>query len=86
MNSQAGGGTLDHEGGPEQLDSTRRCLDESEARRVFAIVDNALEIAIWRYYRNDAIHSFYKPGSPEEAKAFAAPPWQGGGAEAMRKP
>lgn len=86
LHRQYGGRIIYQQGGPEPLDATRRFLEESQARGDFAIRDNALETAFWRYYRNDAIHSFYKPGSPEEAKAFAAPPWQGGGAEAMRKP
>ena len=31
--------------------------------------------AFWRYYTDDSIHDFFKPGSAEEANAFAAPPW-----------
>ncbi len=86
LHRQYGGRIVYQQGGPEPLDATRRFLEESQARGDFAIVDKSLETAFWRYYRNDAIHSFYKPGSPEKAKAFAAPPWQGGGAEAIRKP
>ncbi len=28
-----------------------------------------------RYYRTDDMHSFYEPGSAEEAAAFGSPPW-----------
>lgn len=29
----------------------------------------------WDYYRNDAIHTFYPPGSHEAEKAFATSWW-----------
>jgi hypothetical protein len=39
------------------------------------IVNKQLERAFWRYYLNDAMHSFYPAGSKEEAQAFETPPW-----------
>jgi uncharacterized protein YdiU (UPF0061 family) len=63
------------QGGPEPLDAYRRLLIEREARGDFAILSPAIETAFWRYYLTDSIHSFYRPGSPEEAKAFTSPPW-----------
>ncbi len=46
------------------------------ARDDFEIVNKKLEAAFWRYYRTDSIHSFYPPGSKEEAQVFQTPPWR----------
>jgi hypothetical protein len=35
--------------------------------------DRELEAAFWRYFRNDAIHSFYPPA--EAARVFERAPW-----------
>ena len=53
----------------------RKFLEESQARGDFTISGAALETGFWRYYRDDAKHSFFTPGSPEERNAFSAPPW-----------
>jgi hypothetical protein len=71
-----GGRIVYQQGGPEPLDAYRIFLEEARARGEFEILDPALEAAFWRYYRSDAIHDFYAPGSAEEARAFAQPPWQ----------
>ena len=70
-----GGRIIFQQGGPEPLDAYRRFLDESAARGDFRITNPELEAGFWRYYRDDSIHEFFKPGSAEEAKAFADPPW-----------
>jgi hypothetical protein len=31
--------------------------------------------AFWHYYVTDSLHSFYPPGSAEEASAFESPGW-----------
>lgn len=72
---QYGGRIAYQQGGPEPVDAYRRFLEERQARGDFVIRDKALEAAFWRYYSDDAKHSFYPPGSPEEAAAFASPPW-----------
>jgi hypothetical protein len=72
---QYGGRIAFQQGGPEPLDAYRRFLEERHARGDFEIVDRALESAFWRYYRTDTLHSFYPPGSPEEARAFSVPWW-----------
>jgi hypothetical protein len=72
---QYGGRIIFQQGGPEPLDAYRRFLEESAARGDFRIANPDLEAAFWRYYRDDSIHQFFKQGSPEEAKAFADPPW-----------
>jgi hypothetical protein len=72
---QYGGRIIFQQGGPEPLDAYRRFLEAARARGDFEIVDPDLEAAFWRYYRTDAIHSFYPPGSSEESQAFATPWW-----------
>ena len=75
LHEQYGGRIIFQQGGPEPLDAYRKFLEESAARGDFRIVDKDLESGFWRYYRDDSIHDFFKPGSVEEAKAFADPPW-----------
>jgi hypothetical protein len=70
-----GGRIAWQQGGPEPLDAWRRFLEESRARGDFTILDPGQEEEFWRYWRTDSLHSFFVRGSPEEAKAFAAPPW-----------
>ncbi len=71
-----GGRTIFQQAGPEPLDATRRFLEAAQAAGDFAIANPALEKPFWSYYRDDARHSFYKPGSREEQAAFTTPPWQ----------
>jgi hypothetical protein len=72
---QYGGRIIFQQGGPEPLDAYRKFLEERQARGDFVISNKGLEAAFWRYYLTDAMHSFYPPGSKEEAQAFEAPPW-----------
>ena len=72
---QYGGRVIFQQGGPEPLDAYRRFLEERKETGAFAIVDKAFEAKFWDYYRNDAIHSFYPPGSEEEKMAFDTPWW-----------
>jgi hypothetical protein len=72
---QYGGRIIFQQGGPEPLDAYRKFLEERAARGDFRITNKDLEAGFWRYYRDDSIHEFFKPGSAEEAKAFADPPW-----------
>jgi hypothetical protein len=75
LHEQYGGRIIFQQGGPEPLDAYRKFLEESAARGDFKIVNSDLEAGFWRYYRDDSIHDFFKPGSAEAAKAFADPPW-----------
>ncbi len=70
-----GGRIIFQQGGPEPLDAYRKFLDDSAARGDFRITNPDLDAGFWRYYRDDSIHEFFKPGSAEEAKAFADTPW-----------
>lgn len=68
-----GGRIIFQQGGPEPLDAYHRFLEASQARGDFEITNRDLDAAFWRYYRTDEIHSFFAPGSKEEAQAFDAP-------------
>ena len=70
-----GGRIIFQQGGPEPLDAYRRFLEAQQRQGAFAIADKELEAAFWRYYKDDAIHSFYPTGSAEEAQAFASRWW-----------
>jgi len=72
---QYGGRIIFQQGGPEPLDAYRKFLDESAARGDFRITNPGLDAGFWRYYRDESTHEFFTPGSAEEAKAFADPPW-----------
>jgi hypothetical protein len=72
---QYGGRIIFQQGGPEPLDAYRKFLEERQAAGDFSIKDPALTEEFWRYYRDDSIHSFFEPGSADEAKAFGAEPW-----------
>ncbi len=75
LQRQYGGRIIFQQAGPEPLDATRRSLEAAQAAGDFAIADPALEKPFWSYYRDDARHTFYKPGSSEENAAFTTPPW-----------
>ena len=76
---QYGGRIVFQQGGPEPLDAYRTFLEERQAQGDFTIVNDALVAEFWRYFRDDSIHSFYEPGSREEAEALATPPWLSAG-------
>lgn len=75
LHEQYGGRIGYQQGGPEPLDAFRLFLEERQAAGDFVIDDPAMVEPFWRYYRDDSIHSFYAPGSAEEAQAFAVAPW-----------
>jgi hypothetical protein len=75
LHDQYGGRVIFQQGGPEPLDAYRAFLEERQAAGDFAIDDPAMVEDFWRYYRDDSIHSFFAPGSPEERQAFSVPPW-----------
>jgi len=70
-----GGRIIFQQGGPEPLDAWRRFLEEGQARGDFTLLDQSMAPGFWRYFVTDAIHSFYKPGSADEARALDTPPW-----------
>lgn len=72
---QYGGRIGFQQGGPEPLDAYRAFLEEREAAGDFEILDASMAAPFWRYYRDDSIHSFFEPGSVDEARAFSVEPW-----------
>ena len=74
LHVQYGGRIVFQQFGPEPLDAYRRYLEERQAAGDFEIHDQAMADTFWRYFADDAMHSFYEPGS--EAQVFSAPPWE----------
>jgi len=73
---QYGGRIIVQQGGPEPLDAYRTFLADEQRKEAFEILDKSLEVAFWRYYLTDSMHSFYPPGSKEELQALETPWWQ----------
>jgi heat shock protein HslJ len=71
---QYGGRVIYQQFGPEPLDAYRQYLEERQAAGDFTIHDKAFEAEFWRYFRDDSMHEFFKPGT--EAAAFRATPWK----------
>lgn len=78
LHQQYGGRIIFQQGGPEPLDAYRAFLEERQAAGDFSIEDESIATAFWRYYKDDSIHSFYAPGSEDEARAFGVEPWSSG--------
>lgn len=74
--AQYGGRIIYQQLGPEPLDAYRRYLEERQATGDFEIHDQVMADAFWRYFKDDSRHSFYEPGSDDEAQAFEMPPWE----------
>jgi heat shock protein HslJ len=75
LHQQYGGRIIFQQLGPEPIDAYRRFLEECRAAGDFTIHDKAFEEGFWGYFVDDTRHDFYPPGSAEEARAFASPPW-----------
>jgi len=73
---QYGGRIIFQQLGPEPLDAYRRHLEERQQAGDFTIHNAEFAETFWDYFTNDSNHSFYEPGSPEEARAFAVPFWE----------
>lgn len=73
---QYGGRIVFQQLGPEPLDTYRQYLEERQAAGDFEITDAQLAAQFWRYFTDDAMHSFYVPDSAAAAQAFERPPWE----------
>jgi len=73
---QYGGRIAVELGTPEPVDAYLRFLEESRDRGDFQLLAPELEREFWWPFRTDAMHTFLVPGSPEEARTYATPPWQ----------
>lgn len=76
FHEQYGGRIIFQQFGPEPLDAYRQYLEERRDASDLEIKNKDFEESFWRYFTNDSMHSFYEPGSPEEAQAFSTPPWE----------
>ena len=83
---QYGGRIIYQQFGPEPLDAYLQYLEERHDAGDFTIHQKIFEESFWRYFTDDSIHDFYKPGSTEETQAFSTPPWEDGAAEMYPQP
>ena len=67
-----GGRVIFQQAGVEPLDAYREFLKEQEKNGSFQIIDKQYEPGFWRYFTNDAMHTFY---SGEDGEKFINTPW-----------
>ncbi|OGV67902.1 MAG: hypothetical protein A2498_10855 [Lentisphaerae bacterium RIFOXYC12_FULL_60_16] len=70
--SKYGGRVIFQQAGVEPLDAYRDFLREQEKKGAFQILDKQYEDGFWRYFTNDATHTFYKK---EDGAKFINTPW-----------
>ncbi len=68
-----GGRIIFQQAGPEPLDAYREFLKEQEKKGAFQIFNKEYEAAFWKYFVNDAMHTFYS--KDEGAKLMKTPWW-----------
>ncbi len=67
-----GGRVIFQQAGVEPLDAYRDFLREQEKKGTFQILDKQYEPGFWRYFTNDAMHTFCKK---DEGAKFINTPW-----------
>jgi lipid II:glycine glycyltransferase (peptidoglycan interpeptide bridge formation enzyme) len=67
-----GGRVIFQQAGVEPLDAYRDFLREQEEKGAFQILDKQYEAGFWRYFTNDAMHTFYEK---EDGAKFINTPW-----------
>jgi hypothetical protein len=67
-----GGRVIFQQAGPEPVDAYRDFLREQEKKGAFKILDKQYRAPFWRYFTNDAMHSFY---SKKDGEKFINTPW-----------
>ena len=67
-----GGRVIFQQAGPEPLDAYRDFLKEQEKKGAFQIRDKQYEPEFWRYFTNDAMHTFY---DKDDGTKFINTPW-----------
>ncbi len=67
-----GGRVIFQQFGVEPVDAYRDFLKEQEKNGAFRIIDKKYEAGFWRYFTNDAMHTFYPK---EEGAKFLKTPW-----------
>lgn len=67
-----GGRVIFQQAGVEPLDAYRDFLRQQEKKGSFQILDKKYEAPFWRYFTNDAMHTFYPK---EDGAKFINTPW-----------
>lgn len=67
-----GGRVIFQQAGVEPFDAYRDFLKEQEKNGAFQIIDKQYEAPFWRYFTNDAMHTFY---SKDDGAKFINTPW-----------
>lgn len=67
-----GGRVIFQQAGVEPIDAYRDFLREQQKSGAFQILDKKYEASFWRYFINDAMHTFYPEG---EGAKFINTPW-----------
>lgn len=67
-----GGRVIFQQAGVEPIDAYRDFLKEQEKNGAFQILDKKYEAPFWRYFINDAMHTFY---SKDDGVKFINTPW-----------
>ncbi|MBI3815356.1 MAG: hypothetical protein HY279_12955 [Nitrospinae bacterium] len=68
-----GGRIIFQQAGVEPLDAYREFLKEQEKERTFQIMNKDYEASFWRYFTNDAMHTFIS--KDDGAKLMGTPWW-----------
>lgn len=68
-----GGRIIFQQAGPEPLDAYREFLKEQERKKAFQIFGKEHEASFWKYFTNDAMHTFYP--KKDGAKLMNTPWW-----------
>ncbi|MDN5943457.1 MAG: SurA N-terminal domain-containing protein [Nitrospira sp.] len=72
LHEKYGGRVIFQQAGVEPLDAYRDFLKEQEKKGAFQILDKQYEPGFWRYFTNDAMHTFYKK---KDGANFINTPW-----------
>ena len=72
---QYGGRVIYQQGGAEPLDSWQQFLRDAQKAGQFKILQQQMEPALWSYYTQDSIHSFYPDGAASKEQAINTPWW-----------
>ena len=72
---QYGGRVIYQQGGAEPLDAWQQFLRDAQKAGQFKILQQQMEPALWSYYTQDSIHSFYPDGAASKEQAINTPWW-----------
>ena len=67
-----GGRVIFQQAGVEPIDAYRDFLKDQQKKGTFQILDKKYEVSFWKYFTNDAMHTFYLK---EDGAKFINTPW-----------